>query len=48
MVSLNKNKNSKYIVSIGWAMEVYADNKNEVNDIINKYGREKIQVEKIK
>lgn len=38
MKTLTKNKNSKYLVNIGYGMAFYVDSKNDVNDIINMYG----------
>jgi len=47
MVTLNKTKKSKYVIYIGWALKVYAEYQNETNDMIYKYGREKIEIERI-
>lgn len=47
MLRLKRNKKSKFIVYIGYAMKIYCDNKNDVESIINNYGKEKCNVEKV-
>lgn len=48
MITLNKKNNSKYKIFIGWAGYVYATSQNDIYNLINSYGKEKIKIETIK
>ena len=40
MITLNKRKNSKYLVYVGWALTLFTDNYNDIYDIRQQYGNE--------
>lgn len=47
MTSIERKKTSKFKVYIGWALIIYCDNINEVNNIIHLHGIEKTSYEKL-
>ena len=38
MVRMNSNKKSKYIVYVGWALQFFADDYNDIINIMRAYG----------
>lgn len=48
MITLNKKNNSIYKIFIGWAGHVYATSQNDIYNLMNSYGKEKIKIETIK
>lgn len=48
MKSLNRKKSSKYVAYVGWALKFYCSNYNDILDLQNAYGKEKVQYEEIK
>ena len=41
MIRVNCNKKSKFIVYVGWGLQLFADNYNDVTNVIRQYGNEK-------
>lgn len=37
MITLEKKKNSKYIVYVGWSLILYTNNLNDIQNIKNNY-----------
>lgn len=47
MIRANKTKRSKYKVQVGWALSFYVDSMQEVNNVINMHGKDKVTFERI-
>ena len=47
MLKNKQTKSSQYIVYIGWGIKAYADNINDINELIRLWGEEKISFEKL-
>lgn len=48
MLRDKKTKTSKYIVYIGWELSRFADNMNDINNLVHLWGQEKIYFETLK